>query len=614
MNELEILSRQLAREKIARKEAESIAETKSRMLYDRNLYLEDLSEQLADKEKNIRAILEATADGIIVLNTNYEVLLCNQAACRIFDYDAVMLQGKNFTDLIQLEPALKQKKTITSLFMNQQLKPLEVTALCRNKITVPVELAVSRITIRKELSIICSIRDISHRNKMAQWLHMHHDIVRILAKYESFDWTRIIKVMCEQMEMQCGAMWKVDSIQNRLKCTHTWCVADDQIKYFSEIITKKMEFSPGIGLPGRVWATKISHKIDDVQQDTNFPRAKWALNANLHAAFAFPVLFQNEVMGVVEFFMSRFYAFDDTIMRLIADISNEFGIFIAREKGQKKITELSRLAGMSEVASSVLHNVGNTLNSINISVEVMQDKLHSSQEGKLSHVSALLTEHREDLASFLVSDPRGQNISEFLRLLAAELGTEKRDLLKEVEYLKTHLDRVKKIIEMQQSMSNRIYLSEEIDLEEVFDQATHMNTMTSDHANITFIYDFYPVKKSTTDRIKLLQILINLIKNGMDALIESTTEEKQLMLCLKEVDADHFMIQVSENGIGIAPEDISKIFTSGYTTKKTGHGYGLHSSAIFAHELGGDLQVQSEGPGCGAIFTLVLPYQAPLKK
>ena len=67
------------------------------------------------------------------------------------------------------------------------------------------------------------------------------------------------------------------------------------------------------------------------------------------------------------------------------------------------------------------------------------------------------------------------------------------------------------------------------------------------------------------------------------------------------------IISVADNGIGIPAENLTRIFAHGFTTRKHGHGFGLHSSALAASEMGGALRVQSDGHGCGATFTIELP-------
>lgn len=265
--------------------------------------------------------------------------------------------------------------------------------------------------------------------------------------------------------------------------------------------------------------------------------------------------------------------------------------------------------GMSEVASSVLHNVGNTLNSMNTSIEMMNEKLISSKKNKLEMIATVCKEHEEDLSTFFTNDSVGQNIPEFLFLLAQEWQNENTHLFNEITLLKKNVQHIKHIIDMQQSFSHAEQVTENISLVEILEHSLIVNELASKHADIKIICDFKPVKPVTIDKVKLLQIILNLVKNGIDALSDTAADSKQLRLNLYEQDEGNFAIEVIDNGVGILPENLIKIFSQGFTTKSSGHGQGLHASSLFAQQMGGSLKAQSKGHQCGAILTLVLPYQ-----
>jgi signal transduction histidine kinase len=111
-----------------------------------------------------------------------------------------------------------------------------------------------------------------------------------------------------------------------------------------------------------------------------------------------------------------------------------------------------------------------------------------------------------------------------------------------------------------------------------------------------------------TDKHKVLMILVNLISNAKYAMDETPADQRILTVKMDVPAADKVRIEIRDNGMGIAQEMVTRIFQYGFTTRKDGHGFGLHSSALAAQELGGSLSVHSEGPGCGATFTLELPY------
>lgn len=614
MLEIDILKKRLARELRARQEAESIAETKSRVLYQMNLDLKTLSENLSDKEKNTRAILEATADGIIVLDNNYNVVVHNRAACDLFNYSAGELYGKNISDLVSfVRNEISSESVITYLEHHNNNVLHEFLALRKDKSRFPVELAISKVELTQSSSLLCVVRNIFERKQAELRIHVQHEITRILAEHSSLDEIapRIITKMCETLQLDAGLLWKVDRVDNVLHCAYAYSVDDANVKEFSEVASRKFTFPPGIGLPGRTWKNKTPSWIDDVKIDKNYPRAKWAIKAGLQSAFAFPLLFEEEVLGVIEFYIKHFYPFEDNILRLLNDIHKQVEIFIEREQAQIRVTNLSRQAGMSEVASSVLHNVGNTLNSINASIDMITEKMNQSKMNNLKNLADLLHKHRKDLGTFIESDPQGKHTAQFISLLSDAWDMEKHYLSEESELLKKNVNQVKKIIETQQLLNYDVQIKDDILIENIIEDALALHKVAAEHASIKIIRKISLVRKATLDRIKLLQIIVNLIKNGIDALADSFLPVKELTITLQEHDHDHFIIQITDNGIGIDPSDLNKIFSQGYTTKIHGHGFGLHSSAIFVKQLNGKLYAESQGVGTGTTFNLILPYKVP---
>ena len=113
------------------------------------------------------------------------------------------------------------------------------------------------------------------------------------------------------------------------------------------------------------------------------------------------------------------------------------------------------------------------------------------------------------------------------------------------------------------------------------------------------------------EKQKVLQILVNLMRNARDALVESGRQGPAIDLAhpnRRRSDEKKVVIEVIDNGVGIEEENLTKIFSHGFTTKRHGHGFGLHSSANAAKEMGGNLTAHSDGPGRGAVFTLELPF------
>jgi signal transduction histidine kinase len=273
----------------------------------------------------------------------------------------------------------------------------------------------------------------------------------------------------------------------------------------------------------------------------------------------------------------------------------------------RQLVETSRQAGMSEIATGVLHNVGNVLNSVNVTASLLRDSLNKSQIHNLVKATNLLRDHAADSAAFLTTDPRGQRLPGFLIKLGDHIASEQLAWEKELVGLGTNIEHIKEIVAMQQSYARLTGVTEALSAEELVKDALQINESALNRHGVELVEDFQPAPLVVVDKHKVLQILINLFRNAKHALDNSGRRDKVLTLSIRAGDGGRVFIQVRDNGIGIAPENISRIFQHGFTTKKEGHGFGLHSGANAAKEMGGKLSAQSDGVGHGAVFTLELP-------
>jgi PAS domain S-box-containing protein len=292
---------------------------------------------------------------------------------------------------------------------------------------------------------------------------------------------------------------------------------------------------------------------------------------------------------------------------IIRDISERKEAEDALRISQQQLLETSRRAGMAEVATGVLHNVGNILNSVNISATVIAEKVQKSVMTQLANVANLLREHSKDLPELLSSDERGKRLPGFIQMLADAFGDERKVLLGEVELLHKNVVHIKDVVAMQQNYARVSGMTEPLQLSALVEDALEMNTAALGRHRVKVTRDFAPAPTVSVDKHKVLQILVNLIRNAKYAMDAAGHEDKLLELSVRCTDHGTVSVSVRDNGIGIAADNLTKIFSHGFTTKTEGHGFGLHSSAIAAKEMGGSLTAASEGLGKGATFTLELP-------
>ncbi len=278
------------------------------------------------------------------------------------------------------------------------------------------------------------------------------------------------------------------------------------------------------------------------------------------------------------------------------------------EQMHKDLMDASRQAGMAEVATSVLHNVGNALNSVNVSGSLIAEKIGKSKAPKLAKAVALLQAHEIDLADFFNNDPKGKQLLVYLSDLALHLTQEQDEVLRETKALMNSIEHIIGVISMQQNYAKTSSLVESLKVADVVEDAVRMNIDSMDRHGVKITREFAKVPPIMAEKHKVLQILVNLIRNAKHACDDSNKPDKQITLCIAN-GAGRIKILVKDNGIGIPAENLTRIFGHGFTTKKAGHGFGLHSGALAAKEMGGNLTAFSEGDGRGAIFTLELPIQ-----
>lgn len=277
-------------------------------------------------------------------------------------------------------------------------------------------------------------------------------------------------------------------------------------------------------------------------------------------------------------------------------------------KLQRRLVEASRLAGMAEVATGVLHNVGNILNSVNVSGQVIEDTLRASSSALLPRAAGLLTEHHDHLADFLANDPRGQKLPAFLVALSGTVESEQQKMLDETVSMRRNIEHIKTIVASQQTFARSGGHQEVLSVVEVVETALGIEEVRMQHSDIALVRELAPMPEINVDRNKLLQVLVNLLSNARHALCEvEGVCDRVLTVHAEALDAGRIAIRIRDNGVGIPAANLTRIFEHGFTTKKDGHGFGLHSSANAAREMGGRLQVESDGPGRGATFTLEIP-------
>ena len=278
------------------------------------------------------------------------------------------------------------------------------------------------------------------------------------------------------------------------------------------------------------------------------------------------------------------------------------------DKLNRQLIDTSRSAGMADVATGVLHNVGNVLNSVSVSATVVAERLRRSKISKLCRAAAMMREQHGHLVDYLTTDPKGKLIPEFINTVSEELAGEQTELIARMDTVGEHIKHIKEIVAMQQSYAKVSGAYENLSATTLVEDALRINATAFDRHRINLVKEFAEnVPIVCVDRHKVLQILINLFRNAKHAMEEQNGKQRDLTVRVGLGPSGMVRITVTDTGVGIPPENMARIFNHGFTTKQDGHGFGLHSGANAAREIGGNLTARSAGPGQGAEFTLEVP-------
>ena len=319
-----------------------------------------------------------------------------------------------------------------------------------------------------------------------------------------------------------------------------------------------------------------------------------------------------EAIGRTEDVHAKLELLHDDELGILAREFNSLMEKLAQSRAD--LVTAAREAGMSEIATGILHNVGNTLNSVNVSAALLANTVHGLSGPKdLNAVIEVLQQHAEDLPTFIGSE-QGSHLSPFLSNIAGSLDAAVVDIVSEVESLTNGIEHIRELIQSQQNFAGRSSLVESLRPVDLIKEAFLIcERAVAADPGLTTVHEIEDLPRLMLDRHKVLEILVNLIQNARQAMNAAGIADRRIVLRAHRIELDaevRLVMEVTDNGVGIDHETAEKIFNMGFTTKKDGHGFGLHAAANSATEMNGRLTVHSGGLGTGATFRLELPYEA----
>ena len=365
--------------------------------------------------------------------------------------------------------------------------------------------------------------------------------------------------------------------------------------------------------------------VEDASRDDRFSHDRYLAGCACCALLALPILNQGAPLAVLilENRLCR-GAFTGALLDAATLIAGQLAVSLENallyrrleervrertrelEEAQGELMRAARHAGRAEIASNVLHNVGNVLNSVNVSAGALMQRLKGSRVAGLAKAVQLMNQQGDDLGRYLNRDDKGKLLPRYLEKLAASLASDQQAALSELSRLARSVEHIKEIVATQQCYAGSARVVEPVQPRELVEEALRLEQDALSRHEVGVRREFGELPVLPLDRARLLQILVNLIANARQAMA-GVPPSSRLLTVGAELASGQLRLWVRDQGEGIISEDLSRIFSHGFTTRKGGHGFGLHSCALAARDLGGTLSAQSAGAGRGALFLLELP-------
>lgn len=292
----------------------------------------------------------------------------------------------------------------------------------------------------------------------------------------------------------------------------------------------------------------------------------------------------------------------------IGRLASTFNLMVARlADSRDKLQEAAHRAGMAEIASEVLHNVGNAVNSAGCSVEMLSERLESSRLPGLDMAISLLSEQAPRAAEFFATDPRGPKLINYLETLNGTLQREHGECLNELKRLNETVAHIRSVITSQQDHARKSDFRQKVDLEDLLNESLHINEQLLTGTGIRVHIEAPELPPLRLNRSRISQVLVNLQKNAILSMLSVPEKEHVLTIKVTAEAENTLAICVTDTGTGMSAEVQSRLFQQGFTTRSSGSGLGLHYCANVIRDLGGQISASSAGPGTGATFRITIP-------
>jgi signal transduction histidine kinase len=442
--------------------------------------------------------------------------------------------------------------------------------------------------------------DITRRKKAERRLAAQYETTRVLAEAETPAQAnaKILETICEKLDWDFGAFWRVDSHTQRLRCAAMWHRPTAPVPNF-EALTRTLRYERGVGLPGRVWADCEPAWLAEIAEDANSPRRSAAREDGLQSAFAVPIVLLGECLGVLEFFSHEARPPDLLILEMMTSLGTQIGQFIERHQMRGRVIQSEKLASLGMLSAGVAHEINNPLAYVSNNLAVI--------ERDVRFLLSILAIYEKAGPGLATTQP--ELLHQVDRLAAEfDLNYVKENMGKILRSTRHGIKRVADIVQNLRGFARLDQAAvDQADVHEALRTAVEMLRGRLDRRNISVEERLGELPLVAGSPAQLNQVFLNLLVNAMQA-IESTHRDDGRIAITTEANNGEIIVEVADNGCGIADENLPQIFDPFFTTKNVGDGTGLGLSIThgMVQDHGGRLEVESV-PGQGTRFRVFLP-------
>ena len=553
--------------------------------------------QLEDQTQLMDTIFNSISDGVVVANTEGKYFMFNEAAKRMTGQNMKPIEMKDIVK--QLGFFLPDKKT--PLPDDQ----LPIARVLRGEIVDNFEMFLyNPATMQEGIHLIASARPLyDAQGILTGGVSVSRDITELKQKENQ------LRESVSQLEHQGQLMQSTfDSISDGV------VVADEDGQF--TMFNPSAEKILGMG------ATDTDSDEWSEQYGVFFPDKVTPLPS---AELPLTLALKGQATDNVEMFICNPKVPDGVYISvngrpLRSESGIEGGVIVFRDVTERILAEEAKLAqafaqGRLEIVEILLHNIGNSVNSVTVGVKVLHDNLASNRlVHRFSKFANMIKAHQDDWEDYIKNDPKGQQVLPFILALAEDFTAQNEQLVQTLERVRDRVSHIVDIVRTQRS-SNQSSMTDmtekNIHLRETILNALKLQQDSFDKREIQIEVDCEEAPQEIhIQESQFHQMLVNLFKNSLEAIDElmqsDGLNEAPYIKVKAYISGDFLHLDVTDNGIGIEKEHFNRIFSTGYTTKKSGTGLGLHSIANFVIGSGGEIYPLSEGIGKGTTMRIKL--------